>query len=190
MRPGVSCLNYILHLMIWFFFQPYRTFWKRVKQTHTLTAKGKLRINLSLTLQNQINWLHTGIMHPCLRLVWLGKTTDEASVFHKSRRVRSKQYSNVYWRKEVLAQRIPLPYLDWDLINLVQDVDARHVDTVALNGVNEVLVGGIHAQRDVGIVNLVLGQDGLYHVRIQMRLCHLHTTDTQTNARKMKGLEF
>ena len=66
-----------------------------------------------------------------------------------------------------------IKYLDRDLIDFVQDVDTGHVDAVPLDRVDQVFVSGVHSQRDVGIVNLVLGQDGFDHVRIQVGLSHL-----------------
>lgn len=60
--------------------------------------------------------------------------------------------------------------LDTDLINLVQQIDARDVNAIALDHIDQIVRGGVEAQRDVRIVNLVLGQNGLDRVQIQFGL--------------------
>lgn len=56
------------------------------------------------------------------------------------------------------------------LTNFVQQVDARHVYPVALDHVDEVVAGGVVAQRDVRVVDLVLGQDGADCLQVQLGL--------------------
>jgi len=50
-------------------------------------------------------------------------------------------------------------HLDRYLIDLVEKVDARDVGSVAFDDVDEVVGGRVVPQRDVGIVDLVFGQD-------------------------------
>lgn len=63
-------------------------------------------------------------------------------------------------------------FLDGDLIDLVEQIDAGYVDAVALDDVDEVVAGGVVPQRDVRIVYLVLGQNGLDQIRVQLGLRH------------------
>ena len=51
--------------------------------------------------------------------------------------------------------------LDRNLINFVEEIDARDVCSVALDDVDEIVGGGVVSQRDVGIVDLVLRQNRL-----------------------------
>lgn len=44
---------------------------------------------------------------------------------------------------------------------------------ISLHHINEVISGGVTAQSDVGVVDLVLGQDTLNSFTIQLRLCTL-----------------
>ena len=52
-----------------------------------------------------------------------------------------------------------LSYLNRNLVDLVQQVDARDVGSVAFDDVDQVVGGGVVTQRDVGVVDLVLRQD-------------------------------
>jgi hypothetical protein len=52
-------------------------------------------------------------------------------------------------------------HLDGDLVDLVEQVDARDVGPVALDDVDQVVGRGVVSQRDVGVVNLILGQNRL-----------------------------
>ena len=52
-------------------------------------------------------------------------------------------------------------YLNRNLINFVEEIDARDVCSVALDDVDEIVGGGVVSQRDVGIVDLVLRQNRL-----------------------------
>ncbi len=46
--------------------------------------------------------------------------------------------------------------LDGDLVDLIQDVDCRNVDAIALNDVNQLICCGITAESNVCIVDAVL----------------------------------
>ena len=50
-------------------------------------------------------------------------------------------------------------YLNRNLVDLVQQVDARDVGSVAFDDVDQVVGGGVVTKRDVGVVDLVLRQD-------------------------------
>jgi hypothetical protein len=52
-----------------------------------------------------------------------------------------------------------MDYLDRYLIDFVQQVDAGDVGPVAFDDVDKIVGCGVVPQRDVGVVNLVLGQD-------------------------------
>ena len=60
--------------------------------------------------------------------------------------------------------------LDRNLINFVEEIDARDVCSVALDDVDEIVGGGVVSQRDVGIVDLVLRQN-----RLNLRLITFFT---------------
>ena len=45
------------------------------------------------------------------------------------------------------------------LVNFIETVDARHVNSVAFNHVNEIIGSGILFQDDVSVTNLVLAKD-------------------------------
>jgi len=51
-----------------------------------------------------------------------------------------------------------------NLINLVQQVDARNVDTISFNDINQIISSCVVSQSDVSIVNPVLRQDLFYRV--------------------------
>ena len=50
-------------------------------------------------------------------------------------------------------------YLDRDLIDFVQQVDAWDVSPVAFDDVDKIVGCGVVPQRDVRVVDFVLGQD-------------------------------
>ena len=58
-------------------------------------------------------------------------------------------------------------YLDGDLIDLVQQVDAGDVGPVSLDDIDEVVGRGVVPQCDVSVVDLVLGQDR-FHLRNEL----------------------
>ena len=58
--------------------------------------------------------------------------------------------------------------LDRDLINLVEDVQARHVNTVTLDHINQLINGGVTLERDIGVMDLVLAQHSLDLIQIQV----------------------
>ncbi len=60
--------------------------------------------------------------------------------------------------------------LDRYLVNLVQQVDARDVDSVSLDNVNQIVGRGVVSQRDVRVVDLVLGQDRADEVEVELAL--------------------
>lgn len=62
--------------------------------------------------------------------------------------------------------------LDADLIDLVEQVDARDVNPVALDDVDEVVGRRVVLEHDVRVVDLVLAQNRLHRVQIQLRLGH------------------
>lgn len=60
--------------------------------------------------------------------------------------------------------------LDADLIDFVEQVDARDIDAVPLDDVDQVVGRRVVPQRDVGVVHLVLGQNGLHGVQVELGL--------------------
>ena len=64
-------------------------------------------------------------------------------------------------------------YLEGDLIDLVQQVDAWDVSPVAFDDVDKVVGCGVVPQSDVRVVDLVLGQDrfNLYQ-KVEMNNLH------------------
>ncbi|KAJ8530370.1 hypothetical protein ON010_g14542 [Phytophthora cinnamomi] len=60
--------------------------------------------------------------------------------------------------------------LDRELVDLVEHVEARDVDAVALDLVDELVHGHVGAQRHVGVVDLVLVQDLVDRVGVQLAL--------------------
>eukprot|EP00053_Salpingoeca_punica_P020781 m.212348 g.212348 ORF g.212348 m.212348 type:complete len:417 (+) comp20083_c0_seq1:2736-3986(+) len=62
--------------------------------------------------------------------------------------------------------------LDGDLVDLVQDVDAGDVHAVALDDINKLVLGRVALERNVRIVDAVLGEDGLDEVGVQVRCGH------------------
>lgn len=57
-------------------------------------------------------------------------------------------------------------YLYRDLVDLVQDVDTRDVDTVSLHYINQFLGRTVGAENNVSIVNLILPKNCLHQVYI------------------------
>ena len=64
--------------------------------------------------------------------------------------------------------------LDGYLVNLVEQVYGRYVDTVALDDVNEVIGSGVTAQGDVSIVDAILGQNAADLLQVKTRLSSLY----------------
>ncbi len=58
--------------------------------------------------------------------------------------------------------------LNRDLINLVEDVDARNIDTIALDCINQVICSSIAAQRYISIVHTVFSENSLDGVIIKV----------------------
>ena len=50
-------------------------------------------------------------------------------------------------------------YLNGDLVNLVEEVDGRYENPVALDDVDDIIGSGVTAEGDVGIVDAILGQN-------------------------------
>lgn len=65
-------------------------------------------------------------------------------------------------------QRNKEPCLDGNLVDFVENIDARNIDTVALDDVDELFRRRIVPQRDVGIVDAVLTEDRLYGVDVKL----------------------
>lgn len=63
-----------------------------------------------------------------------------------------------------------IEFFDRDLVDFVEHVDARDIDPVALDDVNEVVLRGIVFEHDVGVVDFVLGQDGFHSFQVELRL--------------------
>ena len=76
--------------------------------------------------------------------------------------------------------------LDGDLIDLVEAVDARYVDAVALDHVDQVVDGRIAAHNDVGVVNAILAENGLDCVQVELAIGRHHL---QVDAALLLSLE-
>lgn len=72
-------------------------------------------------------------------------------------------------RDSVGDLRDQVQLLDRDLVNLVQNIQAGHVHTVALDHIDQLVDSGVTLETDVGIVDLVLGKHSLDFIQIQMR---------------------
>jgi hypothetical protein len=57
--------------------------------------------------------------------------------------------------------------LERDLIDLVQHVDARNVHAIALDDVDQLVDARVAPQADIGVVDLVLGADGLDGLKVE-----------------------
>lgn len=58
--------------------------------------------------------------------------------------------------------------LNRDLINLVEDVDARNIDAISLNCVNQVVGSSVAAHRNIRIMHTVFRENGLDGIIIKM----------------------
>ncbi len=61
-----------------------------------------------------------------------------------------------------------MKFLNGDLINLVDNIYARHVDAIALYHVNQIICCSIKPQRNICIVDLIFTTDCLDCLKIQM----------------------
>ena len=66
-------------------------------------------------------------------------------------------------------------YLDGDLVNLVEHIDAGDVDSVALDHIDQLFSRGVVPQSDVCVVDPVLSKDSLCRIHVQLWLGHLET---------------
>lgn len=60
-----------------------------------------------------------------------------------------------------------------DLINLVEEINAWNVDTIAFDDINEIFGSSIILQGDVSVVNFVFSQNGFDRVQIKLGLGYL-----------------
>ena len=58
--------------------------------------------------------------------------------------------------------------LNGDLVDLVENVDARHKHTIALNDVNQIVDGCVKSHSHIRIVDFVFAQNRLDQIQIQM----------------------
>jgi len=61
---------------------------------------------------------------------------------------------------------------DSDLIDLVEHVNARDVETIAFDDIDEIISSSIAAKRDIGVGDLVLVADGLDGIFVHVGLSH------------------
>ena len=50
-------------------------------------------------------------------------------------------------------------FFNRDLIDFIQAVDARHIDTISLDNIDQIVHSGVTPNNDVGIVDLILAQN-------------------------------
>ena len=60
--------------------------------------------------------------------------------------------------------------LDGNLVDFIERVDGRHVDTIALDDVDELVAGGVTSKCYVCVVNLVFPTDGTRYFEVQLAL--------------------
>ena len=59
-------------------------------------------------------------------------------------------------------------YLNGNLINLVQDIDAGNVDSITLDNINQIINRRITPEINIRIVDLVFRQHGLYRILVNV----------------------
>tara|TARA_B110000503_G_C7064789_1_gene378261 strand:- start:718 stop:897 length:180 start_codon:yes stop_codon:yes gene_type:complete len=52
-----------------------------------------------------------------------------------------------------------IKFLNTDLINLIENINARHIDSISLNDINQLVNGCIAPEMDIGVGQLVLLAD-------------------------------
>ena len=55
-----------------------------------------------------------------------------------------------------------------DLIDLVQDVDARYIDSVAFNDVDQIIHAGVASYDYVSIVDAILAENRFHSLQVQI----------------------
>lgn len=65
-----------------------------------------------------------------------------------------------------------LQFFKRDHVNLVHDVNARHVYPTALNHIYEIISRGIEPKSNIGIVDPIFTAYRLHGIEIEIRVCH------------------
>ena len=60
----------------------------------------------------------------------------------------------------------PVHFLDGNLVDLVVDIEARHVDGFTIDNVYEVVRSGVLSEQHLGVVDLILVEDGPHHLLV------------------------
>jgi len=64
-----------------------------------------------------------------------------------------------------------IQFLNADLIDLVEDINTRHIDSVSLNRVDQLVNSGIASEMNISVGKLVLFANGNHS--IFFHVCHL-----------------
>ena len=93
--------------------------------------------------------------------LWLGVDSDQVQVLPDSLKELIEVPSELTGDWHVMGNPVPdLKFFQTDGINFVENVDARAEDSVTLNGVNEIIWGGVAGEGDISVDQLVLFANG------------------------------